>query len=130
MSQVTTNKAKSKIAKAYYEGGTIPKITHVGWGVGGVNSENQIITPSGSQTSVTGEFLKKLISDATHPVEGDNTRSMFTVTLMPSDAGALGKEVSACGLYDEAGDLVCLRHFTRKTIDVDTRIDIDWIIAW
>lgn len=129
MADVTTIKAREKFAKAHAEGLPVPKITHAGWGTGGVDSNGIVIPPKASQTSVAGEFLKKPIESVSYPNKdkGDYTLVKFTMTISPTDEGALGKEVSSCGLYDEAGDLIAIKNFGKKKIDADTTdIEISW----
>lgn len=129
MASVTTIKAREKFAKAHAEGKAVPKITHVGWGTGGVDSNGNVIAPSPSQTKVAGEFIKKPIDSVSYPnaSNGDYTVVRFVATLSPTDSNALGKAVSSVGLYDQEGDLIAIKNFGSKLIDEDsTDIEIVW----
>ena len=130
MLSITTIKAREKFAKAHAEGLPVPKVTQVGWGTGGVDVNSIVIPPKNTQTIVEGEFLRKPITSVTYPNKdkGDYKSIKYTMTISPNDEGALGKEVSSCGLYDETGDLIAVKNFGKKLIDADTTdIEVSWI---
>lgn len=120
--EVTTLKAREKFAIAHAMGGTFPKITEVGWGDGGADSEGNLIFPTDSATIVPGEFVRK-------PIDGVTTNGLkttFVLTLLGTDTNAVGKNLSACGLYDSEGDLIAVACFSIKNINANSRIEIEW----
>lgn len=125
---ITTLKAREKFAKAHAEGITVPKITSVGWGEGGADTEGNVIAPTNRQTEVDGQFLVNDIKEVSYPLEGEGNylTVRFKATINYSESGALDKRISTCGLYDEEGDLIAIKNFSPKSLDEDTRIEIEW----
>lgn len=120
---VTTIAAREKFAKAHAGTAALPKVTQVAWGTGGHDPANgdAVIPPTADLIAVPGEFLRKVIDSQSFPV---STTARFTSTLTGEEGN--GKDVSACGLYDEAGTLVAVKTFKPKAVDLDTTITIDW----
>lgn len=119
---ITTSTARQKFAQAHGGDAALPAITHVGWGDGGHNTETGLpIPPTSELTQVPGQFLKKAISSHTYP----NFVTLRLVVSLGVTEGN-GKNVSACGLYDGAGDLVAVKTFTPKGKDDEMEIVIDW----
>lgn len=119
---ITTVAGREKFAKAHAGAQALPKIVQVGWGSGGHNtSTGQPIAPTGNEAIVPGEFLKKAIDGYTFPV---STTIRFNVSLLATEGN--GNNVSACGLYDEAGTLIAVKTFTPKAKDNETELLIAW----
>ena len=118
---VTTVTAREKFAAAHGDGSAVPQITNVGWGTGGHDANRQPTQPSGSLTSVPGEVLQKAIEGHSYPIA---TTARFTVKLEKTEAN--GSDISSCGLYDSAGDLIAVKHFAPKAKDNETEIVITW----
>lgn len=118
---VTTVKAREKFAKAHAGDAALPKIVQVGWGNGGHDGNRQPIMPANTLTQVPGEFLKKAIDGHSFPI---TTTLRIAASLQAGEGN--GIDVSACGLYDEAGDLIAVKTFTPKNKDAETVIEIDW----
>lgn len=119
---VTTLKARQKFAQAHGSGDPVPKIEKIGWGTGGHDqSTGQPIFPDDGATVVPGEFIRKNIAQQSYP----NSVTVRVLGVLESAEG-LNKSVSACGLYDAAGDLIALKTFTPKGVDEDTRLEIEW----
>ena len=119
---VTTVKAREKFAKAHGDATPVPKIAQVGWGNGGHDpATRQPTQPSGSSTSVAGEFTRKDIDGISYPV---STTLRIDVSLLKAEGN--GYEVSSCGIYDTAGDLIAIKHFPPKTKDNETEIYVTW----
>lgn len=118
----TTVAARAKFAKAHGQGGTVPKVTHVGWGNGGYDDElGEVIDPSPNATVVPGEFLKKTIDVITML---DTITVRYVISLEKPEGN--GQNVSSCGLYDSEGTLVSIKNFIPKPKDSDTLITIQW----
>ena len=124
---VTTHKAREKFAKSHYDGNSIPKITHVGWGAGGTDAEGKVLEPSPSLEEVPTEFAKNEIVEREYPYDGNNLLVFFLTELAASSEDVVGEDLSSCGLYDESGDLIAVRNFSDKGLDSDTVIQIEWI---
>lgn len=118
---ITTIAAREKFAKAHRGDITLPKITQVGWGDAGHDSNRNPITPTGSESMVPGEFTRKNIDGSSYPIP---TTLRLNVSLLASEGN--GKDVSACGLYDSQGTLIALKTFKPKAKDDETEIYITW----
>lgn len=119
---VTTKKAREKFAKAHGDGTAIPQITQVAWGDGGHDTTTRDpIQPTGDLLTVPGEFLKKNIDSISYP-----TTTTLRINVDLEKAEGNGYDVSSCGLYDAAGDLVAVKNFAPKAKDNETEIIIAW----
>lgn len=122
MSSVTTDKARDLFADAHYQGVAVPQVVEMGWGDGGVDGGGNVITPSGSLTTVPGEFIRTAFTG----VVKDGLTVTFTSEIIYTDPDALGKDLSSCGIYDDLGNLIAVKNFKAKNIDDETRIEVDW----
>jgi hypothetical protein len=118
---VTTDLARGIFAKAHGEGLPVPQITTVAWGTGGVDASGNVLVPSGTLTAVPGEVIQKPIESYSYPIP---TTARFTVKLSTTEAN--GNEISSCGLYDSAGNLIAVKNFSRKAKDSETELVVTW----
>ncbi|MEA4805073.1 phage tail protein [Acetobacterium wieringae] len=119
---ITTVKGREKLAKAHMGTAALPAITQIGFGTGGHDTGTGLpLTPTGTETVVPGEVLKKNITSFSFPVA---TTAEIVGVLDYSEAN--GVSISAFGLYDSAGDLVALKYTTPKPKASDTRLEITW----
>lgn len=117
----TTKKAREKFAKAHAGEEELPKIDEIAFGDGGHDSNGEPVEPDDEAKEVPGEFRKKDIEDVS--VTSDTTVKVEGYL----DGGeGEGKDVSSVGIYDEVGDLVAIKTFSPKTMDDETRLDIEW----
>ena len=87
---VTTVTGRKKLCRAHAGDITLPAITKMAWGNGGVDESGQPITTTGNEIGLYNQ------------------------------AGELdGEEISEMGLIDADGDLVVYRSFGRKFKDAD-----------
>ena len=59
MKQVITEAKRKKIAKALHDTGTISKIKYIAVGSGGVDENNEVLSPSETATALKHELLRK-----------------------------------------------------------------------
>lgn len=118
---VTTNIARAKFARAHKGDITLPTIAQIAFGDGGHDLGGEPIPPTGNETQVPGEFLRKPIDDTDLPI----STTLRILGSLDFNEG-VGKHVSAVGLYDSDGDLVALKTFSPKIKDADTRIEVQW----
>lgn len=111
---VITKAARMKLVKARAGAITLPKIVGMAFGNGGVNADGSIIKPSDGQTTLANELYRKQIDKYSFP---SDTSCRYECTL--SEAELAGEEISEIGLYDEDGDIICIKNFTRKGKDDD-----------
>lgn len=111
---VITKKAREKLVKARAGAIQLPKIIGMAFGNGGVDSSGNVITPTETQSELANEIYRKVIDQYTFP---EDTTCRYECTLSESELA--GEEISEVGLYDEDGDIVCIKTFMRKGKDDD-----------
>lgn len=111
---IITKKARVKLVKARAGAIELPKIVGMVFGNGGVDANGVVIPPTELQTGLTSELFRKEIDGYSFPAD---TTCRYECTLLESEL--VGEEISEIGLYDEEGDIVCVKAFTRKGKDDD-----------
>lgn len=111
---IITKKARVKLVKARAGAITLPKIVGMAFGNGGVDTSGQVIPPTETQTGLTNEIYRKEIDSYSFP---EDTTCRYVCTLTETEC--VGEEISEIGLYDEEGDIVCVKTFMRKGKDDD-----------
>ncbi len=113
---VITAVGRKKLCMAHAGDRALPAIIQMAWGNGGVDEHGYPISTTGNEVGLYNELLVKEIESHEY-VNDEQTTCRYTATL---EAGELdGEEISEMGLYDEDGDLVAYRTFTRKGKDAD-----------
>ena len=119
---VKTIKAREKFAKAHAGTDAVTAITHVGFGTGGHDPITAIPTiPTGSETIVTGEVVKKAVNSVVF-----TSPATMTATGILDFSESNGVNISAYGFYDADGDLVCITHTEPTPKTADERITQVW----
>lgn len=113
---VITKAAREKLVKARAGAITLPKVAGMAFGSGGVNADGTVIKPSDAQTALVNERYRKVIDKYSFP---SDTTCRYECTLTEPELA--GEEISEVGLYDEEGDIVCIKNFTRKGKDDDVK---------
>lgn len=113
---VTTKVARALLCKAHAGLGTLPKITKMCWGDGGVDEGGTPKVPTGDETDLYNNLLEKDISDV-QLVNDDETTARYTGMLEKAELA--GKNISELGLKDAEGNLVVIRTFLPKGKDDD-----------
>lgn len=113
---IVTKQARQKLAKARAGAITLPKVIGVAFGDGGVNSSGEVVAPSATQTGLTHELFRKPI-DKYEVLTTEDATVRYVCTLTESELA--GESVSEIGLYDAAGDILCVKTFTPKGKDDD-----------
>ena len=113
---VITVVGRRKLCKAHAGDLTLPKITQMAWGDGGVLEDGTPKQTTGEETGLHNLLLKKDIEAHTY-VDDAQTTCSYTATLEAEEL--TGKEISEMGVYDEEGDLIAYRTFLRKGKDAD-----------
>lgn len=113
---VITLTGRKKFCKAHAGDMTLPIITHMAWGDGGVEENGKPKTASGNEIGLYKELMKKEIE--TH-VYTDETETICRYTAALNKGELTGSEISEMGLFDAEGDLIAYRTFMRKGKDAD-----------
>lgn len=105
-----TTQFRAKVAAAVAAGGSVPAITHVGWGTNGD-------PPSPDQTALGDEVHRQAVDSAT----ADGVLLTVLATLRGDDVQ--GHAIREIGLFDADGDLAARRVFSPLELDPGTEID-------
>ena len=111
---VITKTARMKLVRARAGEAELPHIAGMAFGNGGVNADGGVIKPSDGQSELAGELYRKPIDKYSFPTD---TTCRYECTLRTDEL--VGEEISEVGLYDEEGDIVRIKNFTRKGKDDD-----------
>ena len=111
---IITKKSRENLVKARAGAIQLPKIVGMVFGNGGVNADGTVIPPTEAQSELTSEIFRKEIDGYSFPAD---TTCRYECTLTESELE--GEEISEIGLYDENGDVVCIKTFKRKGKDDD-----------
>ena len=111
---IITKKARKNMVQARAGAITLPRIIGMAFGDGGVDSLGNVMKPLETQEALVSELLRKEI-DGFEFV--DDTTCRYQCTLLESELA--GKYISELGLYDENGDIACIKNFTAKGKDGD-----------
>lgn len=114
---VVTLVAKKKMIKARAGEIALPKIVGIAFGSGGVDTSNNVITPTETQITLNNELLRKVIDKYEFL---SDTKCRYVCTLANNEL--VGKYISEIALYDEDGDLVAIKNFMSKGKDSDLEI--------
>lgn len=111
---VITQAARSKLVKARAGIIKLPKIVGMAFGTGGVDESGNVIAPTDEDKTLHNEIYRKEI-DKYEEIDDFTIRYICTLTEME----LVGEYISEVGLYDEDGDIVCIKAFTKKGKDDD-----------
>lgn len=112
---VITLKARENMVRARAgELVTMPKIIGMAFGDGGCDAAGEVLAPTESQGTLRNETLRKEIDGYTFLSQ---TTCRYECTLTESELA--GGYISEIGLYDENGDIVCIKSFRKKGKDDD-----------
>lgn len=114
---VITTTAREKLVKARAGDITLPAITGMAFGDGGVNPDGSVITPAASQTELANELLRKPLDAEDGHTYPSGMTCRYKCTLSESELA--GKEISEIGIYDADGDIVAIKNLVRKGKDDD-----------
>lgn len=95
---------------------TIPKITHIAFGDGGVDEERKPIQPDESWQELRHEVARYEIDGVTNPEE---TTNRYTVTIPETELN--GVNISEMALIDADGVFAGVKTFLPKGKDEDVR---------
>lgn len=113
---IITKAARIKLVKARAGEIVLPKIVGMAFGDGGVESDGTVIAPTDDQGALYHELYRKAIDGYSFP-EAGTAVCRYECTLAENELA--GEEISEIGLYDEEGDIVCIKTFMRKGKDSD-----------
>lgn len=111
---IITKKARENMVKARAGALVLPKITGMAFGNGGVDAERNVITPQEDQSALANELYRKEINSFEFV---EDTTCRYTCTLTEPELA--GEDISEIGLYDENGDIACIKNFKSKGKDGD-----------
>lgn len=116
---VLTLTAKNKLMRARAGEISLPKITGIAIGSGGVDAESSVLVPGPEQTSLNNELLRKEIDKYTIV---SNSKCRYECTLANDELN--GEYISEVALYDADGDLVAIKNFLPKGKDANLEMTL------
>lgn len=117
---VMTVKGREKICKAHAGDLTLPQITYMAFGSGGVNEGGSVIETTGNETELGKELLRKTISSHSF-IQPATMR--YTVRIEKAELA--NQSISEMGLFDSEGDLVAYKTFLPKGKDGDMEFEFN-----
>ncbi len=111
---IITKIARKKMVMARAGALALPKIIGMAFGDGGVDSNRNTLEPVENQAELNHEIYRQEIDNYKFI---DETTCQYRCTLTESTLN--GAELSEVGLYDEEGDIICIKSFTKKGKDDD-----------
>lgn len=109
----------AKITRGAVE--TIPQITHIAFGDGGVDEDGQPIQPNETQQALNHEIGRYEIDSVGNPVE---TTNRYTVTIPESDLN--GMNINEMALVDADGQFAVVKTFLSKGKDDDVKFTFEF----
>lgn len=91
---------------------TLPPIAQVAFGDGGVDTDGQVLQPTGSQQALVHEIGRYDIDKVEYPVA---TTARYTITIPAVDLA--GAQISEAALVDSEGNLCAIRNMLAKGKD-------------
>ena len=91
---------------------TLPPITHVVLGSGGLNEDGSVRTPDARQTSLANELGRYRVTTPDRPVP---TTARYTVTVPENEL--VGEVITEAALADSEGNLCAIRNMLPKGKD-------------
>lgn len=91
---------------------TLPKITHIALGTGGVNEDGEPLIPSDLQTALNSQVGQYEIEPVAYPKE---TTARYTITVPEHEL--VGEKISEAGLIDAEGNLCAIKNMYVKQKD-------------
>ena len=102
---------------------TIPKITHIAFGDGGVGEDGEPLQPNESDTALKNEIGRYEIDSVTNP--DTETTNRYTVTIPEGDLN--GKNINEMALVDAEGNLCAIKTMRSKGKDEDVKFTFDFV---
>ena len=119
--QITTVLARNKMVRARAGEIPLPKIVGFAFGDGGVDSLGNVIAPEENEVTLRNELLRKSY-DAYSML--DETTCRYECML--GEVELQNAEISEIGIYDEEGDLLFIKRFSKKRKDAGLKMTF-WI---
>ena len=111
---IITKIARKKMAKARAGEAQLPKVVGMVFGSGGVNDNGSVKNPEPEQLTLKNELHRQTIDSYKFINE---TTVQYKCTL--SESTIPNTSISEIGLYDEEGDIICIKNFLAKGKDND-----------
>lgn len=123
MKGIATEIGRRKLCQAHAGDRALPKIRYMAFGNGGIDEETgEVLEPTGEETSLRGELLRRKIDSHSYTDE-KRTTCRYTVRLGKPELA--NESISELGLYDEEGELVAIKRFLPKGKDEDMEFIFD-----
>lgn len=122
MASIKTNKYREKLAKALAGTATLPAITRIGLGSGGVDVSSNPRALTGDETALFNPLVEK---DAVITFPTPYT-TRYTVTIDADSDNLVGVNINEAALRDAEGELAAIKTFTNKGLETGTVLEFDY----
>lgn len=112
MKSVITATRRTKMAEATHTTGKLAKAKWIALGSGGVDSENNIITPLAENVQLNNEVIRKEYTSST---KTSDTSYEYVIELAEDEL--VGVFISEMALIDAEGDVIAFSNFLPKGKD-------------
>ncbi|MDE6251170.1 MAG: hypothetical protein K2M78_00820 [Lachnospiraceae bacterium] len=112
MKSVVTKKRREKMALATHSTGVLAKAKWIALGSGGIDTDNNIITPLAENVHLNNEVIRKEYTDSK---KSSDTSYEYTIKL--EEGELIGTFISELALIDEDGDVIAFSNFLPKGKD-------------
>lgn len=109
---VITKAAREKLVRARAGAAALPKISGIAFGDGSVLEDGSVLAPAEGQTELRHELYRKDVDGYSFVGE---TACRYECTLSGTELA--GEDINEIGLFDEDGDIVCIKSFKNKGKD-------------
>lgn len=122
---VTTDRVRAKITRAIAETGTIPVISYLAFGDGGLGQDGQPISPDPTANALNHELFRLPIEDVDYltPYNADLTVSL-------ASAAYNDTPITEFGAVDEDGDFVGFQTFKTVTKQDILNLLFHWYVEF
>lgn len=121
MKSIVTKKRREKMASATHSTGMIAKAKWIALGSGGIDSDNNIITPLAENVQLNNEVIRK---EYVSSKKTSDTSYEYTIKLEEEEL--VGIFISELALIDEDGDVIAFSNFLPKGKDeIETTFTIE-----
>ena len=119
---IITKIGQKKLCKAHAGALSLPAITQMAWGDGGIDEDGEPKEVTGEETTLYQECIRKAIEG--YECEGDyETACRYYASLGAAELA--GKAISEVGLIDAEGDLVMYKTMPAFTKPEDVALEYD-----
>ncbi|MFT4413179.1 hypothetical protein ACLM5H_04885 [Fredinandcohnia humi] len=122
MASVKTLVGRQKWAQAHAGAKALPPVVKIAFGSGGTNPDGSPKNLTGNEVALFNKLIEKAVA-ITYPV---TTTARYTARVDADADNLVGKIINEACLIDSEGDVVAIKTFTNKGLDIGTVLEFDY----